>query len=188
MKETLYDSDTIRTASGLNLDILNPKPEQISIYDIAHALANLCRFAGHTAKFYSVAQHCKLSTLLVSQENKLAALLHDATEAYLVDIPRPLKKHLADYVKIEHNLMKVIAQKFGFQYPLPPEVKKADELLLKIEWDNLMICREQCKSMKTALPSYIAAEDPCTAKYEFLKTFKILNEAHKRNTFTITNT
>jgi len=185
MKETLFSEHHIRTASGLYLNILNPKPEQISLTDIAHALSNLCRFAGHTPTFYSVAQHSYLAASLVAHEHKLATLFHDATEAYLVDIPRPLKKHLPEYKPIEENLMKVIASKFGFQFPFHPEVKKADETMLKLEWDNLMVCRTH--HTHTFLPKFIACEAPKRAMLSFLETHIAIKANNPIRAFTANN-
>lgn len=65
--------------------------------------------------------------------------MHDASEAYLTDMPSPIKKKMPQYKEIEDGLMKVIAEKFGFQYPLPDEVHKADAKMLKIEWNLLVI-------------------------------------------------
>jgi 5'-deoxynucleotidase YfbR-like HD superfamily hydrolase len=75
----------------------------------------------------------------VNREHKLAALLHDASEAYLVDIPRPIKLKLTEYHPIENNLMRVIAEKYGFHYPLHNAVKQADEKMLQQEWDVFCI-------------------------------------------------
>lgn len=126
----------IRTFTGRYVDPFDPKPDDIVIEDIAHALSNLCRFGGHTKRFYSVAEHSVLCAMLVPGEHKLAALLHDASEAYLVDIPTPIKNRLPGYVKAEDRLMKVIADKFGFQYPFSAEVKEADRGALALEWKH----------------------------------------------------
>lgn len=172
MKDYLYTADKIRTASGRLLDIHSPDANDILIGDIAHALSHLCRFAGHTVGFYSVAQHSYLTSTLVDDEHKMAALLHDASEAYLVDIPRPLKKYIPEYIAIEKNLMSVIARKFGFEWPLHPHVKGADELMLTIEWDELMVCRKEYK--RTLIPEGLRCEDPQTAKKRFLKEYELL--------------
>lgn len=139
-EENLFTEDCIRTASGIYMNVFEPTMEMICIEDIAHALAMQCRFGGHLPVFYSVAQHSlNCSFLIDDKELKLAALLHDASEAYLMDIPRPIKKRLANYKEIEHGLMLLIAEKFGFEYPLHKEVKKADEIMLQLEWDVLML-------------------------------------------------
>lgn len=138
-------SDTIRTFTGKNIDVFNPDPEMICIEDIAHALAQTPRFGGHLPYFYSVAHHSvtcanKFKALYGNKkEDILAALMHDASEAYLTDIPRPIKKKLPEYKKIEDVLMKVISEKFGFQYPLSSSVKDVDDLILRWEWKDLMI-------------------------------------------------
>ena len=107
----------IYTFSGYQIDVLNPNPKHIFIEDIAHVLSLMPRFGGHTRKFYSVASH-SIWVAKHLKEHKLEGLLHDATEAYLVDIPRPIKPHLTNYKKIEDNLMNVIFNKFGLEFPL----------------------------------------------------------------------
>ena len=128
----------IGTYTGKLINVFQPDPELICIEDIAHALSQQCRFSGHTARFYSVAEHSVYCAAMVSGKHKLAALLHDASEAYLVDLPSPIKMAMPEYVDIEDRLMKVIAEKFGFQYPLHMEVKKADKAWLNHEWKGLM--------------------------------------------------
>jgi len=139
MAENLYTENCIRTFTGKYFDPFNPDPEMICIEDIAHALSHQCRFGGHLPEFYSVAEHCYHVSNAVPAEHRLAGLLHDASEAYLLDIPRPLKSRLTNYKEVEDKLMRVIAQKFGFEYPLHESVKKADETLLVWEWEQLFI-------------------------------------------------
>lgn len=163
---SLYnDEPVIRTFSGIWFDCFNPKMEMISIIDIAHSLSHQCRFGGHLPKFYSVADHSIRCSMLASPEHKLAALLHDASEGYLLDIPRPIKKKLANYKEIEDGVMRLIAEKFGFDYPLSPEVKAIDEIMLQTEWDGLMI-----KSIDGFKPLTVSA-----SKKQFLKLFNELN-------------
>ncbi len=137
--KSLSDYKGIRTFTGLDMDVFNPTMSMICIEDIAHALANQCRFGGHLPKFFSVAQHCCLCASMVPDEYKLETLLHDASEAYLLDIPTPIKKGLTNYYKIEHNLMAVIAKKFGFEWPINKVVKEVDESALQFEWEFLMM-------------------------------------------------
>lgn len=157
----------IRTRSGLYLNLLTPSPEDITIEDIAHGLAHQCRFAGHTCVFYSVAQHSILAADMAPAADKLQALLHDASEAFLADIPRPVKPVLTNYKDIENNLMAVIAKKFGFAWPISDEVKIIDEALLRAEWDNLVI---------TDNPKNLAVWQPRVAKLVFIETFKELTK------------
>jgi uncharacterized protein len=129
----------IRTFSGVMFNVFEPDPELICIEDITHALSNLCRFGGHTATFYSVAEHSiRCANLVTGRKRKLAALLHDASEAYLVDIPSPIKYFIPKYREIEEKLMLAIAEKLEFEYPLPTVVAQADKAMLEIEWHNLM--------------------------------------------------
>lgn len=139
-KENLYAENCIRTVSGIYINVFDPKPEMISIEDIAHALSYQCRFGGHLPKFYSVAQHSLNCSYLTEEPKlKLAALLHDASEAYLLDIPRPIKKGLSNYKEIEDRLMTLIADTFGFEWPLHESIKQVDETMLQLEWDCLML-------------------------------------------------
>lgn len=138
--ENLFTPDCIRTYTGIYMNVFEPTLEMICIEDIAHALTFQCRFGGHLRYFFSVAQHSlNCSYLIDNNELKLAALLHDASEAYLLDIPRPIKQRLANYKEIENKLMILIAEKFGFEYPLHADVKKIDEIMLQYEWEGLML-------------------------------------------------
>ncbi|HUR65444.1 MAG TPA: hypothetical protein VMZ03_03770, partial [Chitinophagaceae bacterium] len=131
--------DCIRTFTGLYVNVFEPTHDMICIEDIAHALSHQCRFGGHLPVYYSVAQHSAYCCNLVDAANKLSALMHDASEAYLLDIPRPIKQKLSNYKEIEDKLMQIIAEKFGFQFPLPAEVHRVDQLMLQLEWDCLML-------------------------------------------------
>jgi 5'-deoxynucleotidase YfbR-like HD superfamily hydrolase len=131
----------IATYTGHWITPLDPNPDDVDILDIAHALANSCRFTGHVREFYSVAQHSVLASTLVSDEFALTALLHDASEAYLSDIARPIKNMpgFGDvYHEAEAKLEAAIAAHFGTPFPMPPEVKVADNLMLWAEMRDLM--------------------------------------------------
>ena len=126
----------IQTRTGRQFFPVDPWPDDIDIRDIAGALARQCRFAGHCLRFYSVAEHSVLLARHVGKSSPdlfLTALLHDASEAYLTDIPRPVKPHLRDYAPMEDRLMRVVAQKFGMLWPLPAAVKSADLAILSDE-------------------------------------------------------
>jgi hypothetical protein len=128
----------IETYSGKYLHFLDPREEEIEIEDIAHSLSMECRFGGHTSRFYSVAEHSILVASLLPRDLQLAGLLHDASEAYLRDIASPIKQYIGNYKEIEHGLMTVIANKYGFNWPMAPEIKQADTVALKIEARNLL--------------------------------------------------
>ncbi len=138
-QENLYTPGCIRTFTGKYFNPCNPEIDLICIEDIAHALSMQTRFGGHLPVFYSVAQHCVLAAREVSDEYRLTTLLHDASEAYLIDVPRPVKEQLSNYKEIEHRLMKIIAAKFSIAWPLPEWVKIADEYMLRYEWQSLML-------------------------------------------------
>lgn len=110
-------TDWIQTWTGQKVYPLEPDADTIVIEDIAHALSQICRYAGHTERFYSVAEHSVLIAqhLVSPREWKLAALLHDASEAYLGDIPRPLKQlpEFEFYRTAEKRLQAAINEKFG---------------------------------------------------------------------------
>ena len=161
--ENLYTPNCIRTVSGIYFNVSDPAIEMINIEDIAHSLSQQCRFGGHLPEFYSVAQHSYLCSTLVRNEFKLEALLHDASEAYLLDIPSPIKPKLTNYKEIEDRLMRLIAEKYGFNYPLSKEVKKADEEMLNMEWNTIMLQKVNLKGFKCFSPGF--------AKSRFLETF-----------------
>lgn len=131
-------SPDILTASGNYFNFIDTTDNAVLVTDIAHALSHVCRFAGHTREFYSVAQHSVLASRIVPPEHALAALFHDATEAYIGDVTRPLKQLLADYKAIEARLHADIFVKLGLQAELPPSVKQADLILLATEMRDLM--------------------------------------------------
>lgn len=165
--ENLYTPDCIRTFTGIYFNVFEPTLDMINIEDIAHALSNQCRFAGHLQTFYSVAQHSEICSHVVDREHALAALLHDASEAYLLDMPKPIKNRLKEYIVLENNLMRLISEKFGFQYPLHPEVKKVDEIILHREWEVLMLGDTPATNFPEVL-------EPEMAKMYFLNRYKFL--------------
>ena len=126
----------LQTHSGLAFDYENPKPEQIDIGDIAHACSKMCRFVGHSNRFYSVAEHSVHAAELlhfVSREHARWGLMHDAHETYVADIPSPLKRLLPDYRQIEEIVAAAVRARFGLVGTLPPEVKRIDLVLLASE-------------------------------------------------------
>ena len=110
----------------------------VCITDIAHALAYSCRFNGHVSQFYSVAQHSVLASYLCVEDPRWA-LMHDAAEAYLPDIARPIKQHINGFDAIELRLLRVIAAAFSLSPPPYSEsVSRVDDRLLATEMRDLM--------------------------------------------------
>lgn len=129
----------IQTLSGKHFDYLNAQTDDVDIEDIATALSNICRFAGHLPEFYSVAQHSVLCSQIVPQEYAFEALMHDAAQAYCQDIPAPLKRLLPDYRRIETLVDDLIRSKFGLPLHQSDLVKYADLTMLATERRDLEI-------------------------------------------------
>jgi uncharacterized protein len=177
MAENLYTTDCIRTFTGIYVNVFEPTEDMICIEDIAHALSHQCRFGGHLPKFYSVAKHSILCAQLARRDEKLAALLHDSAEAYLLDVPTPIKRRLSGYKDIEDKLMALIAKKFGFSYPLAKEIKDIDARMLQLEWDYLMLktpISTTSKAEQVLQEMLVDYWTPEESKNMFLMSFKNL--------------
>lgn len=127
MNAVKYGSPVIQTFTGKNINLLFPDYNLIDIEDIAEGLSKLCRFSGQCKRFYSVATHSIMVSKTVPNHLRLAALLHDATEAYLGDVIKPLKNLLPDYQKIEYLWESAIKSKFKLYH------NKKDLSLIKAE-------------------------------------------------------
>jgi hypothetical protein len=130
--------DWIQTFGGHKFHSLDPVEDEIYIEDVAHSLANLCRFNGHCLRYYSVAEHSVRVSRILPPDLKLWGLLHDAGEAYLTDLPRPVKQKLQAFNDMEDKVLAVVARKFGLVWPMPAAVKHADNVLLATEARDLM--------------------------------------------------
>ncbi len=168
----------IETYTGRRFWPLAPDSTEIDIRDIAHSLSLLCRFNGHCREFYSVAEHsCRVSAI-VPREHALWGLLHDAAEAYISDLPRPLKEQMPAFNRYEDRLLAVIMERFGLDMPMPPEVKRADDILLSTELRDLM------QPMKNTAPppleplaERITPIPPRHAEDLFLERFRYLTDS-----------
>jgi hypothetical protein len=171
-----YDPNSawVQTYSGKRFNPTNPQMNAIVIQDIAHALSMQCRFSGHVKSFYSVAQHCVLVSHICNREDALHGLLHDASEAYLVDVPAPLKRSgkFDSYLEFEKNLQDLIYKRFGLDPVEPPSVKYADTKLLVTEARDLLApLRPDWELPAKPLPFNITPLNPVEAKKLFLERF-----------------
>lgn len=117
----------MQTYTGRAYWPIDPRPEEVNIYDIAHHLSMLCRYTGACKKFYSVAEHSIWVGCSVPVEHALVGLMHDSAEAYVNDIARPLKYSLRDYAEIEDLNWRAIATRFDLPVEIPQCVKDIDQ-------------------------------------------------------------
>lgn len=162
---------TIRTVSGETFDLLRPEASVISIQVIAHALSRICRYTGHTKDHYSVAQHSVLVSQMVDHQYALQGLLHDAAEAYIGDVAKPLKMLLPDYQRVEERVERAVLHHFGLPEQLHPSVKEADQAILQIEQRELM---SDDSSVANLAIRWIEPWDASFAREAFLRRFKEL--------------
>lgn len=148
---------TILTADGRYFDFTDPDPAVITLNAIARGLANTCRFGGQCRPFYSVAEHSVWVSRLVPPHLAVHGLLHDAAEAFIGDIPKPLKEMLPDYQAIEARVERVLFAQFGF-ISLPPEVKHIDRVMLATEQRQIMHNRDEWKWTADTQPADIVLE------------------------------
>ncbi len=155
-----YDG-CINTYSGLKFSFSEPKVEQINIFDISKGLAYRGHFGGQSEQFFSIAQHTLLVIDLMpprfrnKAELGLAALLHDASEAYTGDVVKPLKLMLPDFKVIEDRITEVIFEKFGISTKLLSTVKPYDKEAQQIEYETFF--------KKTNKLNYLHPEEAQTA-------------------------
>lgn len=177
------NKDFIITFSKQKFSPLRARAEDIDIVDIAHALSLMCRANGHIRHFYSVAQHClncsrEAKARGLSDEIRLACLLHDASEAYISDITRPVKRSLPQYTEIEDVLQSQIFGRFNLILLKEEElelVKEIDDCLLYYELLDLM--GEEIFEERPAIVStpdleqrdFIAVKEDFLAEYDRLK-------------------
>ncbi len=134
-----------RTYSGKHVYPFSPSPDEIDIGDVAHSLSQMCRFLGHTEGFYSVAQHSILVSQHVPRQDALWGLLHDASEAYLCDLPAPIKRdpQMRVYRIAEDRLMAAVCARFGLNPEMPHSVRIADKVLLATEFRDVTTMNDQ---------------------------------------------
>ena len=164
----------IQTYTGRKFSLVDPQPEDVDLVDIIASLSHLCRFGGHCHHFYSVAEHSIRVAEIVPREDRLAALLHDAGEAYYGDVTRPLKKlRLGDLPTIVSNIDAAIAIHFGMPLgTLPAAVRHADDVLLATEARDLMTPPPQkWDALPSPLEATIVPSDMRTVRHRFFEIY-----------------
>lgn len=169
--------DFMQTATGRKFWPMDPHADEVFIEDIAHSLSLQCRYAGHCLRFYSVAEHSVLIARHLAArhapEVALWGLLHDASEAYCVDIPRPLKPYLTNYKEIEESNWKAIAARYRLSSEIPAEVHDADNRIIADELANLVPMAWHAR-YANPLGVTLRYWSPEKAEVEFLATFDAL--------------
>lgn len=165
----------IETFTNKQYHFLNPSESEICIEDIAQALSMSCRYSGHVKRFYSVAEHsCILSdkVLELTGDKRLAydALLHDASEAYLTDIPRPIKPHLDNYFDIELLAEKCIQSALSCR-PMNYLIAMLDTNIVRDEAEQLFVSTPSWASDYKLVGIKVKGLNPDEAKSEFMKRF-----------------
>lgn len=178
MKDTIFDHTTMRrgnwmqTIGGRAFYPADPRPEDVDIYDIARGLSNACRYTGQCLDFYSVAEHSVLVSRVVPPQFALEALLHDATEAYIADLNRPVKLMLPEYQELEARIARVIAARFDLPDEQSAAVKQADDEVLMAEKRVLLpVCPGDWKIKAKPAAVTIRCLLACQARSEFLSRF-----------------
>jgi uncharacterized protein len=183
--------DWFQTYTGRKFYPLDPRAEDVCIVDIAHALANICRFGGHTTSFYSVAEHSVLVSDIIrhftigavfDQETVFKGLMHDATEAYVGDMIRPLKRSMSAYKVAEHAVWLVICEHFQMSPEMHPIIKEADNRALMTERRDLLKDTGHKWSLEDDFPPIdrrILHLDPFDAENAFIRCFKALGGHYK---------
>ena len=169
---TTRKGDWFQTYTGIQFYAYDPRPEEVCIEDIAHHLALQCRYNGACREFYSVAQHSVHVSRVVSPVNALWGLLHDAAEAYLGDLIRPVKLGMPQYREVEALVMEAVCARFGLCSPEPSDIKRADKLLLYTERRDLLLVQRQWSENIKPLVCKIVPLGPVQAEQEFLAQFR----------------
>lgn len=156
-------------------DYKDMQSKNICIDDIAHALSMLCRFNGHTNHFYSVAQHSVVvsENVLQMPHRAMQGLLHDATEAYIGDMPAPLKRLIPSFKDFEDSLWKVIADKYSMPHELHPDIHRVDKRACLTEARDLMgvTGHDWGLGVKPLDIETIQPLSPAVAKQQFLNRY-----------------
>ncbi len=170
----------IQTYSGALFDPLEPMRHDISLQDVAHSLSMQCRYNGHCLKFYSVAEHCVILVAALrrdgvkDQDALRWALLHDAPESWLCDLPRPLKPHMLGYADLEEAAERAVAERFNLSPTIPDIVKEYDARVLHDEKAQNMAPGPAWDIPGKPLGVKLKFWEPEEAKYHFLAVARML--------------
>lgn len=168
----------IQTYTGRKFFPLAPRAADVNIRDIAHSLSLQCRFNGHCLAFYSVAEHSVRVSRHLDAAHALWGLLHDAAEAYVSDIPRPLKRQWPFFEEAEDRVLRVIIEQHDLPWPMPPEVRRADDVLLSTECRDLLGPAPEPWTIDVPpLAEKITPVDPARAEAMFLRRYRELTGA-----------
>jgi hypothetical protein len=167
---------TILLSSGVYFNYDRPDQSNFSIGDIAKGLSNTCRFGGQCQRFYSVAEHCVLMSDCMPADLAFQALMHDAAEAFICDMPKPLKMMLPDYMAVEDRVEAAIADRFGLPAKMSPAVKEMDIRMLAAEQQQVMGNNHKWRYTYEleAAPVKVKFWSPEMAEMRFLARFKDL--------------
>ena len=165
---------------------MNPDPDLICIEDIAHALSMICRGNGHVTTFWSVGEHCiccakEANARGLSKRLVLACLLHDASECYMSDVPRPLKENMNEYCEQENKLLEVIYTKFMGASLTPSEeqkVKEIDDAMLWYDLEILLDEKQNTEKPKLCIDLDYTVRPFKMVEEEYLKIFKMFHVKH----------
>ena len=178
----MIDTEPYLVTNSGNLIYINQlERNTYNIEDIAHSLANQCRWNGHTNKFYSVAQHSVEVSHVVYESYQLQGLMHDCTESVIGDIPKPFKDSMPQLVAYEDTLHWHMFQQFGISYPIFPAVHIADMGMLlaeaKILFDDVPEWTKEQEWQGYQEYPKVGKDcwSPAHAKAEFLYRFNEIN-------------
>ena len=174
----VWRGDWIQTFTNRQFFPIAPRAGDVDILDIAHALSMQCRFSGHVLRFYSVAEHSVHVSRHCPPEWRLWGLLDDAAEAYLVDVPRPIKPFLPQFREIDERITRAVAERFGLEpiFPMPDAVKEIDNRILMDERNaNMGAPPAPWNFELPPLGVDLQYWSPPEAERQFLETFEALH-------------
>lgn len=170
-KNSEKKTEWMMLSNGNKFYPLEPDIELIEIHDIAISLSLMCRYIGKTQVYYSVAEHSVHVSHLVSPKNAFWGLMHDAAEAYVGDMPWPIKLYVPKFVEIENQILKLIAEKYGLNWPIPIEIKTIDSGIIVDEMLEFFNYGGPFSTKRCMTGKKIRAWTPDQAKRIFLNRF-----------------